>query len=248
MITRKQVNTFTDDLFEGKYNHRSKYISEMLSYGMSDYEESHHVRDIEDDPSCFSYIMICCCILKRSDVIKFFLNRDKHLFKTWLFDLDSCLYDYRDGELPDLSEMLDLMISYDVEIDYGELMKYCCKNGNVSLIRHIVEIGLYKCIPECQYLYVLFAILKKECQTLEYLFDELKFDINKVSHKGNSYLHSTIYNHSSKKIIRILIERGIDVNIKNLQGQKASEITSNVTTKKLIEDYSNEPIKEPEYD
>ena len=209
-LDKSIIDQFIIDLFSGTFNHLSDYVRDELDGGgMSDYINKNNLYDI-DNNDIFYYVMTSCFSLKRYDIVSYFIEKNKNKFTSDLFISSN-----------DFSEALDFLVDKNIIIDYNKVLIHCCISDCIGLLKHIVE-KYYT--PQPLIIYIKNAIEQKSYDIIEYFVNVLKFDINQLNKRGESYLHLAAMRYKPEKLIGILYRLGIDDTIRDNNGETAFDV------------------------
>jgi len=234
------VTLFINDMWRGKFNHLSDYLTQELDGGgMSDYIEDHGA--YPEDDNVFYYAITGAFSLKRYDIVEYLLNKYPTKFTSELF-----ISSY------DFSGALEFLVSKGVNFNYNDMVSDCCVSGNITLLKYIVEKIKYNVtdLDLTGFEFMKKAIKEKSYKIIKYLINKLKFNINKVDDIGNSYLHYAVTRFYPEKLIMLLIDLGINKHVQNIHGHEARDMFKGKKyIKMLLDEYEpylktlkNEPL------
>lgn len=256
-LSHSEVQQFFEELLAGRFNDQSEYVRYQLSADgyilwyrtIRDVCEGIENRAVSfGREDLFRHVIVAAFTLNRYDVISYFLNEDKSRFNASLF---SATEDY-----VCTPSLFNFLLSEGVIFDFEELVLHCCCFGDISLLK---EIQKYHKITDSDpngTRYMEDAIGELQCPMIEYLVNELGFDINKRNLFGGSYLHKAVERRGNIDVCICLLDLGIDKNIKDNVGRTASECAfeydggaPDVEVRTLIDEYEPLPyVKDPGYD
>lgn len=188
-----------------------EFIFENYGARIDIFSPCHQNNDILDR------VVVRCFQKKRYDIIMYILFRCRRFF---IPDIYSRFYSGFD----DL-EAFDFLYQRNATPNLASIFITSSKYGNIDMLKHIVKkrnfIPQY---PRDRYRCVENAIKSKHFEIVEYLIRDMKFNIDQQDNLGFSYLHHAISLYSPKEMVCLLIDLGINADLKNEDGYTALEL------------------------
>ena len=226
--SESEVREFVNDMISGKLNHLSGYLLERFEG-----EDAREFLECDSEfvfDNLFYSIVSGILSLRNYRMLDFFLGRYKsEFFDHWLFEN---VYDFREG--------LDYLLEKGANINLKNVLKSCCKTGNVVMMKHILEDLKFDNIVDFFPMFsqngvdkqkrdevysmienlIILCIENRKVKCLKYLLS-FGVHINRANLLGQSYLHLAVEKRNPKKLIVCLLDFGIDRDHKDNNGKKA---------------------------